>query len=69
MQPNMAREDFYVDPVVLLNRGIDIILGMDWMKEHNVLLDITSRIVRLSLARVGKLCTFICQVTGIRHPR
>ncbi|WVZ64212.1 hypothetical protein U9M48_013772 [Paspalum notatum var. saurae] len=35
---------------------------MDWMKEHNVLLDITSRIVRLSLARVGKLCTFTRQV-------
>ncbi|WVZ75823.1 hypothetical protein U9M48_023852 [Paspalum notatum var. saurae] len=39
----IGTEDFYVDPVVLPNQGIDIILGMDWMKEHNVLLDITSK--------------------------
>jgi len=36
----IGTEDFYVDPVVLPNQGIDIILGMDWMKEHNVLLDL-----------------------------
>ncbi|WVZ63904.1 hypothetical protein U9M48_013498 [Paspalum notatum var. saurae] len=39
----IGTKEFYVDPVVLPNQGIDIILGMDWMKEHNVLLDITSR--------------------------
>ncbi|WVZ49536.1 hypothetical protein U9M48_000884 [Paspalum notatum var. saurae] len=48
-------EDFYVDPVVLPNQGIDIILGMDWMKEHNVLLDITSRIVQIKSSKSGKV--------------
>ncbi|WVZ84833.1 hypothetical protein U9M48_031820 [Paspalum notatum var. saurae] len=47
-------EDFYVDPVVLLNQGIDIILGMDWMKQHNVLLDITSRTVEIKSSTSGK---------------
>ncbi|WVZ94109.1 hypothetical protein U9M48_040045 [Paspalum notatum var. saurae] len=48
-------EEFYVDPVVLSNQGIDIILGMDWMKEHNVLLDITSRIVQMKSSKSGKV--------------
>ncbi|WVZ75611.1 hypothetical protein U9M48_023649 [Paspalum notatum var. saurae] len=47
-------EEFYVDPVVLPNQGIDIILGMDWMKEHNVLLDITSRTIQMKSSRSGK---------------
>ena len=50
----IGTEDFYVDPVVLPNQGIDIILGMDWMKEHNVLLDITSRIVQMKSSRSRK---------------
>ncbi|WVZ58419.1 hypothetical protein U9M48_008695, partial [Paspalum notatum var. saurae] len=54
-QRQRAREDFYVDPVVLPNQGIDIILGMDWMKEHNVLLDITSRTVQMKSSKSGKV--------------
>ncbi|WVZ81083.1 hypothetical protein U9M48_028505 [Paspalum notatum var. saurae] len=51
----IGTEDFYVDPIVLPNQGIDIILGMDWMKEHNVLLDITSRTVQMKSRRSGKI--------------
>ncbi|WVZ84598.1 hypothetical protein U9M48_031621 [Paspalum notatum var. saurae] len=51
----IGTEEFYVDPVVLPNRGIDIILGMDWMKEHNVLLDITSRTVQMKSSKSGKI--------------
>ncbi|WVZ80404.1 hypothetical protein U9M48_027877 [Paspalum notatum var. saurae] len=54
MEHRLSIEDFYVDPVVLPNQGIDIILGMDWMKEHNVLLDITSRTVQMKSRRSGK---------------
>ncbi|WVZ93923.1 hypothetical protein U9M48_039873 [Paspalum notatum var. saurae] len=50
----IGTEEFYVDPVVLPNQGIDIILGMHWMKEHNVLLDITSRTVQMKSSRSGK---------------
>ena len=38
-----------------LTRGIDIILGMDWMKEHNVLLDTTSRTVQMKSSKSGKV--------------
>ncbi|WVZ80465.1 hypothetical protein U9M48_027936 [Paspalum notatum var. saurae] len=50
----IGTEDFYVDPIVLPSQGIDIILGIDWMKEHNVLLDITSRTVQMKSRRSGK---------------
>ncbi|WVZ81066.1 hypothetical protein U9M48_028491 [Paspalum notatum var. saurae] len=51
----IGTEEFYVDPVVLPNQGIDIILGMDWMKEHNVLLDIASRTVQMMSSKNGKV--------------
>ncbi|WVZ89822.1 hypothetical protein U9M48_036180 [Paspalum notatum var. saurae] len=51
----IGTEEFYVDPVVLPNQGIDIILGMDWMKEHNVVLDITSRTVQMKSSKSGKV--------------
>ncbi|WVZ80799.1 hypothetical protein U9M48_028250 [Paspalum notatum var. saurae] len=50
----IGTKDFYVDSVVLPNQRIDIILGMDWMKEHNILLDITSRTVQMKSSRSGK---------------
>ncbi|WVZ89415.1 hypothetical protein U9M48_035827 [Paspalum notatum var. saurae] len=55
MEQRLRTEEFYVDPVVLPNQGIDIILGMDWMKEHNVLLDITSRTVQMKSSTSGKI--------------
>ncbi|WVZ98384.1 hypothetical protein U9M48_043839 [Paspalum notatum var. saurae] len=51
----IGTEEFYVDPMVLPNQGIDIILGMDWMKEHNVLLDITSRTVQMKSSKSEKV--------------
>jgi hypothetical protein len=36
--------------LVLLNlEGIDVILGKNWMTKHRVLLDISSRVVKINL--------------------
>ncbi|WVZ80774.1 hypothetical protein U9M48_028227 [Paspalum notatum var. saurae] len=51
----IGTKEFYVDPVVLPNQGIDIILGMAWMKEQNILLDITSRTVQMKSSKSGKI--------------
>ncbi|WVZ63931.1 hypothetical protein U9M48_013522 [Paspalum notatum var. saurae] len=51
----IGTEEFYVEPMVFPNQGIDIILGMDWMKEQNVLLDITSRTVQMKSSKSGKV--------------
>ena len=38
---------FSINPLVLPHQGVDIIIGMNWMKEHQVVLDIQTRTVKL----------------------
>ena len=40
-------KDFLIDPLVLPHQGVDIIIGMNWMREHRVVLDIQRRTVQL----------------------
>ncbi len=40
-------KDFLINPLVLPHQGVDIIIGMNWMKEHQVVLDIQTRTVQL----------------------
>ena len=40
-------KDFPINPLVLPHQGVDIIIGMNWMKEHQVVLDIQTRTVQL----------------------
>jgi hypothetical protein len=44
---NLAGRVFKVCLIVLDGQGIDVILGMDWMKRHKTLLDIAARMVHL----------------------
>jgi hypothetical protein len=39
---------FETDLIVLSSQGIDVILGMSWMKWHKVVLDISARLVHLN---------------------
>jgi hypothetical protein len=39
---------FESDLIVLNGQGIDVILGMSWMKLHKVVLDISARLVHLN---------------------
>ncbi|WVZ53291.1 LOW QUALITY PROTEIN: hypothetical protein U9M48_004257 [Paspalum notatum var. saurae] len=48
----IGAETFVINPVVLPHRGIDVILGMNWMTENNAVLDIGNRTIRLR-SRVG----------------
>ncbi|WVZ72032.1 LOW QUALITY PROTEIN: hypothetical protein U9M48_020552 [Paspalum notatum var. saurae] len=52
LKPEIGAETFIINPVVLPHRGIDIILGMNWMTENNTVLDIGNRAIRLR-SRVG----------------
>jgi hypothetical protein len=36
------------DLIVLGLEGIDVILGMDWMNQHKVVLDISERVVEIN---------------------
>jgi hypothetical protein len=46
--------------IVLDGQGIDVILGMSWMKLHNAILDIAKQLVYLDSLIYGKV--------AIHHP-
>ncbi|WVZ70862.1 hypothetical protein U9M48_019496 [Paspalum notatum var. saurae] len=43
----VGRERLFINSLVLPQLGIDIILGMNWLKQHNVRIDVGSRTVQL----------------------
>jgi hypothetical protein len=40
--------DFFANLIVLESKGIDIILGMDWLGKHKVLIDCAKKSVKLT---------------------
>ncbi|WVZ89384.1 hypothetical protein U9M48_035799 [Paspalum notatum var. saurae] len=43
----VGREKLFINSLVLPRLGIDIILGMNWLKQHNAKIDVGSRTLRL----------------------
>ncbi|WVZ52540.1 hypothetical protein U9M48_003588 [Paspalum notatum var. saurae] len=43
----VGKESLFISPIVLPQLGIDVILGMEWLKQHNAMIDIGSRTVQL----------------------
>jgi hypothetical protein len=50
--------DFVVNLIVLESKGIDVILGIDWLSKHNVLIDCTKKPVKLTTPK-GKEMEFV----------
>jgi hypothetical protein len=46
---------FLTSLIVLKGQGIDVILGMNWMKMHEAVLDISSHLVHLDSPIYGKV--------------
>jgi hypothetical protein len=44
----LARRVFETNLIILNGQGIDVILGMSWMKGHMAILDISARLVQLN---------------------
>ncbi|WVZ71224.1 hypothetical protein U9M48_019836 [Paspalum notatum var. saurae] len=42
-----GKESLFIGPIVLPQLGIDVILGMEWLKQHNAMIDVGSRTVQL----------------------
>ena len=45
---NLSRVEFLADLVVRKSKGIDVILGMDWLSRHNGLIGCTDKVVHLA---------------------
>jgi hypothetical protein len=56
---------FETDLIVLGGQGIDVILQMSWMKWHNVVLDISARLVHLNSPMFGKVTLHLPAISRI----
>jgi hypothetical protein len=45
---NKGGVDFIVNLIVLESKGIDVILGMDWLSKRKALIDYTKKSVKLT---------------------
>jgi hypothetical protein len=52
--------------IVLCGQGIDVILGMRWMKKHNSILDAAVRLVHLSASVYGKVTLHLLAMARIK---
>jgi hypothetical protein len=46
--------DFVANLIVLKSKGIDIILGMDWLSKHKVLIDCAKKSIKLTTQKENK---------------
>jgi hypothetical protein len=51
--------------IILEGQGIDVILGMNWMKMHRVVLDISARLVYLESPIYGMVSLQLPPVTHL----
>jgi hypothetical protein len=57
---------FETDLIVLSGQGIDVILGMSWMKWHKAVLDISARLLHLNSPVYGKVTLHLPAISCIK---
>jgi hypothetical protein len=57
---------FSTDLIILKGQGLDVILGMSWMKLHRAVLDIAGRLVHLDSPVYGKVILHLPAVSRIK---
>jgi hypothetical protein len=57
---------FETDLIVLDGQGLDVILGMSWMKWHKATLDISARLVHLNAPVYGKVTLHLLTISRIK---
>jgi hypothetical protein len=61
-----SRRIFSTNLIILSSQGIDVILGMSWMKMHRAVLDIADRFVHLDSPLYGKVILHLPAVSHIK---
>jgi hypothetical protein len=62
----LAGRVFHTDVIILKGQGLDVILGMSWMKLHRAVLDIAGRLVHLDSPVYGKVILHLHAVSRIK---
>jgi hypothetical protein len=57
---------FSTNLIILNDQGIDVILGMSWMKLHKAALDITGRLIHLDSPVYGKVILHLPAISHIK---
>jgi hypothetical protein len=57
---------FSIDLIILRDQGIDVILGMSWMKRHKAVLDIAGRLIHLDSPVYGKITLQLPVISRIK---
>jgi hypothetical protein len=63
---DLVGQIFETNLIVLSGQGIDFILGMNWMKWHKAILDISVRLVQLNSTVYGKVTLHLPAVSRIK---
>jgi hypothetical protein len=63
---DLAGRVFETDLIVLNGQGLDVILGMSWMKWHKATLDISARLVHLNSPMYGKVTLHLPVISRIK---
>jgi hypothetical protein len=56
--------DFVANLIILESKGIDVILGMDWLSKHKVLIDCAKKSIKLTIPE-GKEMEFVVELVVI----
>jgi hypothetical protein len=62
----LAERVFSTDLIILKGQGLDVILGMSWMKLHKAVLDIAGRLVHLNSPMYGMVILHLPAVSRIK---
>jgi hypothetical protein len=62
----LARRVFSTDLTILEGQGLDVILGMSWMKLHKAVLDIAGRLIHLESPVYGKVILHLLVISHIK---
>ena len=58
---NLGGKIFPITPIVLPSQGIDVILGMNWMKQHGVIINTSFRILQFNSSTYGSMDIHLSQ--------
>jgi hypothetical protein len=62
----LAGRVFSTDLIILKGKGLDVILGMSWMKLHRAVLDVAGRLVHLDSPVYGKVILHLLVISCIK---
>jgi hypothetical protein len=62
----LAGRVFSTDLIILKGQGLDVILGMRWIKLHRAVLDIASRFVHLDSPVYGKVILHLPMISHLK---